>query len=89
MQKESKIPKDRFAWPRALGANQPPSHTHSHTHHTHTHTLGNTHTRAGVCSPRHSPTQTHSHPFGNKMAAKEAASTIPKKKRNSLTPKVR
>jgi len=55
-----------------------------HTH-THTHTLGNTHTRAGVCSPIHSPIK-HSHPFGNKMAAKEAASTIPKKKRNSLTP---
>jgi len=58
MQKESKIPKDRFAWPRALGANQPPSHTHSHTHthHTHTHIRQHTYTRRGML------TKTLTHP---------------------------
>jgi len=47
--KIKQMPKDSFAWPRALGANQPPSHTHSHSHtHTHTHFRKHTHTRRGM-----------------------------------------
>lgn len=48
--------------------------THTHAHKTHTRTHTHTH-------------HIYPHHFGNKMAAKEAASTIPKKKRNSPTPK--